>query len=57
MEYRIAKYACREADVYIHPILRGAAWYEFYRAKEFIKLGKREARKALPKIRALIKRS
>ena len=57
MEYRIAKYACREADVYIHPILRGAAWYEFYRAKEFIKLGKREARKALPKIRSLIKRS
>ncbi|MCK4463676.1 MAG: patatin-like phospholipase family protein [Candidatus Omnitrophica bacterium] len=55
MEYRIAKYACREADVYIHPILRGAAWYEFYRAKEFIELGKRETRKALPEIRKLIK--
>ena len=55
MEYRIAKYACQEADVYLHPILKNAAWYEFYRAKEFIKVGVEEAKKALPKIRALVK--
>jgi len=55
MEYRIGKYACQEADVYMHPVLENAAWYEFYRIKDFIKVGRREAEKALPKIKELVK--
>jgi len=56
MEYKLAKYASREADVYIHPILKDAAWYEFYKADEFIKLGRKKAKEALPEIRAVIGR-
>ena len=57
MEYRIGKYASAQADVYMHPILKGADWYEFYKAKELIRLGQKEARKMLPKIKKLVRRS
>ncbi|NQT21899.1 MAG: patatin-like phospholipase family protein [Candidatus Omnitrophica bacterium] len=56
MEYKLAKYASREADVYIHPILKDASWYEFYKADEFIKLGKKKTREALPEIKSVIGR-
>jgi|GEM_PF-1089796 len=55
MEYRIGKYACQEADIYLHPILKNAAWHEFYRIKEFVALGKREAAKAIPLLKKLTK--
>ena len=53
MEYRIGKYASQEADVYLHPILKGSDWYEFYRGKEFAACGRKEARKKLPEIQKL----
>lgn len=53
MEYRIGKYASQEADVYMHPVLKDAAWYEFYRIKEFVKLGTSEALLKLPEIKKL----
>ncbi|MFH1791569.1 MAG: patatin-like phospholipase family protein [Candidatus Omnitrophota bacterium] len=56
MEYRIAKYACGEADIYIHPILKDAAWYEFHRIKEFVRFGKKEAEKIIPQLTGFIKR-
>jgi len=55
MEYRIGKYSGEKADVYMHPILKGAQWFEFYRAKEFVRFGKKEALKVLPDIKKLVK--
>jgi len=42
--------------VYLHPIPRLADWYEFYKAKLFIKTGENHAKKALPEIKKLIRR-
>ncbi len=53
MEYRIGKYAAEEADVYFHPVLKGAAWYEFFRLKEFVKLGREKAAEVMDDIRKL----
>lgn len=53
LQYRIARYAHQEADVYMNPIMDNSAWYEFHRAKEFIAFGEEEAEKSLPEIRAL----
>jgi len=55
MEYRIGKYAAEEADVYIHPIMKDAGWYEFYRIKEFVSFGRKKAGEALPGIKKLIR--
>ena len=55
MEHTIAENSCRQADVYLHPIPKLADWYEFYKAGLFIKTGQDHARRALPKIRNLIK--
>lgn len=57
MEYRIGKFASEEADIYMHPILKGASWHEFFRVKEFVKCGRQEAKKILPEIKKLIKPS
>jgi len=56
MEFTIAENSCRQADVYLHPIPRLADWYEFYKAKLFIKTGENHAKKALPEIKKLIRR-
>jgi len=53
-ECMLANVATHFADVTIHPIIPGVDWYEFYRAREFIKKGELEAQKALPKIRRLL---
>lgn len=53
----VAKMNAQSADVILHPILPGTEWYEFYKTKELIEIGEKEARKALPKIKALIKNS
>jgi predicted acylesterase/phospholipase RssA/CRP-like cAMP-binding protein len=54
LQYRIAKFAANDADVYMNPILPKSSWYEFYRAKEFIQLGRENAQKLLPEIKSLI---
>ncbi|MCB1157406.1 MAG: patatin-like phospholipase family protein [Leptospiraceae bacterium] len=53
LQYRIAKISAREADVYLSPILSGASWYEFHRAKEFIDLGEKIAEASLEDIKKL----
>jgi len=57
MEYTIGKFASQEADVYMHPIPDGAQWYEFYRAREFIRFGQQYARQNLGKVRKLIRKT
>jgi len=54
-ECMLAKVATQFADITINPVIGGVDWYEFYRAEEFIEKGEIEARKALPKIRRLLK--
>lgn len=57
MEYKIAQYACKEADIYLHASLEDAAWYEFYRAKEFVQFGRKKASKIVPELKKLTKQS
>ncbi|MFC1590772.1 patatin-like phospholipase family protein [Candidatus Omnitrophota bacterium] len=54
MEYSLSEYSCQQADVYLHPIPL-ADWYEFYKAKSFIRAGTDCARRMLPKIKNLVK--
>ena len=56
MEYTMALNSCYQADIYLHPIPRLADWYEFHKARLFIKTGEEHARRVLPKIRELVKR-
>ena len=55
MEYKIAKFSTKRADVYLHPILKNSDWYEFYKANKFIKIGKRHAEENLRNIKELEK--
>ena len=55
MEYIIAKYASQEADIYMHPIPKCAAWYEFYRSREFIRFGKKYAYGLIEKLNKLLR--
>ena len=55
-EYVIAEKSAREADVLIHPDLVGINWFELYRVDDLIKAGQDATVKALPQIKALIKR-
>lgn len=54
LQYRIAKYATNDADIYMNPILPKSSWYEFYRAKEFIELGRETMQNYLPEVKNLI---
>ena len=57
MEYTIAQYSCRQADILLNPIPEIADWYEFYKAELFIKTGRNQTRAILSKIKKLAKSS
>ncbi|MDE1920681.1 MAG: patatin-like phospholipase family protein [Candidatus Omnitrophica bacterium] len=53
-EYVIAETSAKQADVLIHPDLRGINWFELYKVNELIQRGEEAAQKALPAIKALV---
>ena len=55
-EYVIAQQSAKQADVLIHPDLRGINWFELYEVNQLIKRGEEAAEKALPAIKALVNR-
>ena len=55
-EFLIAQQSAKQADVLIHPDLRGISWFELYEVNELIKRGEEAAQKALPAIKALVDR-
>ena len=55
-EFLIAEQSAKQADVLIHPDLRGISWFELYEVNELIKRGEEAAQKALPAIKALVNR-
>jgi NTE family protein len=55
-EFFIAQQSAKQADVLIHPDLRGISWFELYEVNELIKRGEEAAQKALPAIKALVNR-
>jgi len=55
-EFVIAEQSAKQADVLIHPDLKGIQWYELYEVNELIKRGEEAAQKALPEIKALVNR-
>jgi len=55
-EFMIAEQSAKQADVLIHPDLRGIQWYELYEVDKLIKRGEEAAVKALPAIKALLNR-
>jgi len=55
-EFVIAEQSAKQADVLIHPDLRGIQWFELYEVDQLIKRGEEAAQKALPAIKALVNR-
>jgi predicted acylesterase/phospholipase RssA/CRP-like cAMP-binding protein len=55
-EYILAEASAKQADIVIHPDLRGINWFELYQVDELIKRGEAAAMKALPAIKELVKR-
>ena len=55
-EFLIAEQSAKQADVLIHPDLRGLQWYELYQVNELIQRGQEAGQKALPAIKALVSR-
>ncbi len=55
-EYVIAEQSAKRADVLIHPDLRGINWFELYKVNTLIKRGEESTIKALPAIKALVKK-
>ncbi len=55
-EYILAEQSGKQADVLIHPDLKGINWFELYRVNELIKRGEEAATKALPAIKELLKK-
>ncbi len=55
-EFVIAQQSAKQADVLIHPDLRGISWFELYEADQLIKRGEDAALKALPAIKELVNR-
>lgn len=55
-EYILAEASGKQADVLIHPDLKGINWFELYEARQLIKRGEEAAEKHLPSIKALVKR-
>lgn len=56
LQYGLCKYSAQSSDVYISPILSNAAWYEFYRVKEFIKIGEEACGVSMKNIKKLIRK-
>jgi predicted acylesterase/phospholipase RssA len=55
-EYILAEASGKQANVLIHPDLKGINWFELYEANKLIKRGEEAALKHLPSIKALVKR-
>ena len=55
-EFVIAEQSAKQADVLIHPDLKGISWFELYEVNKLIKRGEEAAEKALPAIKALVNR-
>jgi NTE family protein len=55
-EYILAEASGKQADVLIHPDLKGINWFELYEANQLIKRGEEAALQHLPSIKALVKR-
>jgi len=55
-EYILAETSGKQADVLIHPDLKGINWFELYEVDKLIKIGHEAAVKHLPSIKALVKR-
>jgi NTE family protein len=55
-EFVIAEQSAKQADILVHPDLRGISWFELYEVNELIKRGEEAAQKALPAIKALVNR-
>ena len=55
-EFMIAEQSAKQADVLIHPDLKGIQWFEPYQVNALIKRGEESAEKALPAIKALVNR-
>lgn len=55
-EFVIAEQSAKQADVLIHPDLRGIQWFELYEVNALIRRGEEAAIKALPAIKALVNR-
>ncbi len=53
MEYEMAKTWANEADVYIHAVVPGGNWIEFYQPKKFIDEGVKQAEAKLKHIKEL----
>lgn len=54
MEYVLAETVKEDADVLIRPVIRDAAWYEFFETEKYIQRGMEEAEKSLPEIKQLM---
>lgn len=54
MQSQIANRACANADVVIRPVFFGAAWYEFYKPRQFIRKGEETTRAVLPALQKLV---
>ncbi len=55
-EYILAEQSGKQADVLIHPDLKGINWFELYEVDQLIKRGEDATRKYLPAIKALVNR-
>lgn len=55
-EFLIAQQSAKQADVLIHPDLKGISWFEMYEVNQLIERGEEAAQKALPAIKALVNR-
>ncbi len=55
-EHVIAEQTGKQADVLIHPDLKGINWFELYEVGQLIERGQEAALKHLPSIKALVKR-
>jgi predicted acylesterase/phospholipase RssA/CRP-like cAMP-binding protein len=55
-EFVLAEQSAKQADVLIHPDLRGIKWFELYEVNQLIKRGEEATEKALPAIKALVNR-
>lgn len=56
LQFRLCKYSAQSSDVYLSPILPNSAWYEFYRAKEFVRYGEEVCLASLKNIKKLVRR-
>jgi len=55
-EFLLAEQSVKQADVLIHPDLKGISWFEMYEVNQLIKRGEEATQKALPAIKALVNR-